>query len=49
MRSAVDLDEGFRMMSRIVGCLTIAVSVGDRVGLYSSNGRDGRHTLLPPA
>ena len=38
----VDLDEGFRMMSRLVDADPDAVSVGDRVTVVFRNGPSGR-------
>jgi uncharacterized protein len=40
----VDLDEGFRMMSRFVDATPDTVSVGDRVRVIFQDGPDGRPT-----
>lgn len=40
----VDLDEGFRMMSRIIDVEPDSVSVGDRVRVIFQDGPDGRPT-----
>jgi uncharacterized OB-fold protein len=40
----VDLDEGFRMMSRFVNGAPDTISVGDRVQVIFEDGPDGRPT-----
>ena len=40
----VDLDEGFRMMSRIIDVEPDSVSIGDRVRVIFQDGPDGRPT-----
>lgn len=42
----VELDEGVRLLSRIVNCPADAVSVGDRVRATWEDGEDGRSLLL---